>query len=88
MSVPVLELLRQALWLVLSLSAPPIIAASIVGLAIALVQAVTQVQEQTVQFLFKLATIGLTLLITGSLLGGTLYQFANRMFTDMLILVP
>ena len=45
-----LQLVYQALWLVLMLSAPPVLAAAVVGLLIALVQAATQIQEQTLQY--------------------------------------
>jgi type III secretion protein S len=79
--VPALDLLRQALWLLLLLSAPPVIAVALVGLLIAIVQAVTQIQEQTVPFLFKLIALGLTLLVTARLLGSTLFEFADRLFT-------
>jgi type III secretion protein S len=79
--MPALDLLRQALWLLLLLSAPPVIAVALVGLLIAIVQAVTQIQEQTVPFLFKLIALGLTLLVTARLLGSTLFEFADRLFT-------
>lgn len=69
---------KQALWLVLMLSAPPIVAATVVGLAVAVLQAVTQVQEQTVQFLARFVAIILTLFLTASLLGGSLYHFAAQ----------
>ena len=61
---PAIELLRQALWLTLLLSAPLIAVVAVVGLLIAVVQSVTQIQEQTVQFLFKLIALGLALLLT------------------------
>jgi type III secretion protein S len=76
-----IELLRQALWLTLLLSAPLIAVVAVVGLLIAIVQAVTQIQEQTVQFLFKLIALGLALLLTARLLGMSLYEFADRLFT-------
>jgi type III secretion protein S len=79
--MPALDLLRQALWLLLLLSAPPVIAVAVVGLLIAIVQAVTQIQEQAVPFLFKLIALGLTLLVTARLLGSTLFEFADRLFT-------
>jgi type III secretion protein S len=79
--MPALDLLRQALWLLLLLSAPPVIAVALVGLLVAIVQAVTQIQEQTVPFLFKLIALGLTLLVTARLLGSTLFEFADRLFT-------
>lgn len=78
----VLELTKQALWLVLVLSGPPIAAAAIFGLVIAFLQAATQLQEQTFAYAVKLLVIVLTLFITASLLGGTLYTFAERIFID------
>lgn len=78
----VLELTKQALWLVLILSGPPIAAAAIFGLVIAFLQAATQLQEQTFAYAVKLLVIVLTLFITASLLGGTLFTFAERIFID------
>ena len=51
----------EALWLVLFLSAPPIIAASVVGLLVAIVQAATQLQEQTLQYTLKFFAIVLSI---------------------------
>jgi type III secretion protein S len=78
----IVQLIREALWLVLALSAPPIIAASAVGLIVAFLQASTQLQEQTLSYALKFLTIALTVLLTASLAGGTLYHFADRLFTD------
>lgn len=47
----------KALYLVLLLSAPPVLAAMIVGLIISLLQATTQVQEQTLTFVPKMVTV-------------------------------
>lgn len=87
MDAQAIQLTKEALWLVLILSAPPIIAASAVGLIVAIVQAVTQVQEQTTQYLTKFVAVILTLFVTASLLGGTLYNFSNRLLLDLPILV-
>lgn len=70
----------DALWLVLLLSAPPIIAASAVGLLVALVQAATQLQEQTLQYTLKFFAIVATIFLTASLLGGSLYRYADTIF--------
>lgn len=78
----VLELTKQALWLTLILSGPPIAAASIVGLGVAFLQAATQLQEQTFAYTVKFVVIVLTLFITASLIGGTLYTYADRIFLD------
>lgn len=77
-----MQLTLQALWLVLLLSAPPVLAAALVGLLVAILQAATQIQEQTFQYALKLVAIVLTLFATASLLGGTLMQFTDRLFTD------
>jgi type III secretion HrpO family protein len=77
----VIQVTKEALWLVLLLSAPPIIAASAVGLLVAFVQAATQLQEQTFVYSVKFVAIVITLFITASLLGATLYRFSVRMFT-------
>jgi type III secretion protein S len=82
MTQDIVQLIREALWLVLALSAPPIIAASAVGLVVAFLQAATQMQEQTLTYAVKFLTIALTLLTMASLVGGTLYHFADRLLTD------
>lgn len=78
----VLELTKQALILILILSGPPIVAASAVGLLVAFLQAATQLQEQTFAYALKFLTITLTLLVTAALIGGTLYTFTNRVFSE------
>jgi len=70
------------MWLVLVLSAPPIAAASIVGLVVAFLQAATQLQEQTLTYTLKFITIAVTLLLTASLMATSLQHFADRLFTD------
>lgn len=77
-----LELTRQALWLVLMLSGPPIAAAAIVGLVVAFLQAATQIQEQTFAYALKFVAIVLALFVTGAMIGGTLYTYSNRIFIE------
>ena len=80
------QLVRQALWLVLVLSAPPILAASVVGLLVAFLQAATQLQEQTLTYTVKFVTVCLTLMLTASVIGTSLYHFADRLFTTFPLL--
>lgn len=77
-----IQLAREALWLVLVLSAPPIIAAALAGLIVAFLQAATQIQEQTLPYAVKFLVVVLALLATAAMLGGTLFKFADRLFTD------
>jgi type III secretion protein S len=60
------EQLSQTLTLVLYLSMPTIIVASLVGLIMSLLQALTQVQEQTLPFAVKLIAVSATLWGTAS----------------------
>lgn len=87
MSQEVVHLVREALWLVLVLSAPPIVAASVVGLIVAFLQAATQLQEQTLTYTLKFVTVALTLLLTASVIGSTLYHFADRLFGNFPLMV-
>ncbi len=82
MNAQALQLMNEALWLVLLLSGPPILVASIVGVAIAVLQSATQLQEQTLQYTAKFIAIVLTIFMTAALLGGTLYAFADKVFTQ------
>ena len=82
MNAEVLQLTQQALWLVLILAAPPVVVAALVGLLIAFVQAATQLQEQTFQYAAKFFAIVVTIFLTASLMGTTLYTFSVRIFRD------
>ncbi len=81
MNADMVGLTTQALWLVLLLSAPPIIAASIVGLLVAVVQAATQLQEQTLQYTLKFFAIVVSIFVTASLMAGSLYAYADSIFS-------
>ena len=72
----VIALSAQALMLTLVLSMPPIIAAATVGLLISLVQALTQIQEQTLPFAFKLIAVIISILLTARWMGIEVYNFS------------
>lgn len=77
---PYVSLAAEALWLILLLSLPPLIASLVVGLAISLLQALTQVQEQTLTFVPKIIATILVLIISAAWILGQLIAFANRVF--------
>ena len=70
----------QAMLLVLWLSMPPILVASVVGILFSLVQALTQIQEQTLSFGVKLIAVGATLYLTARWVGGEIYNYAQSLF--------
>jgi type III secretion protein S len=76
------QLSYQALLMILILSGPPILISMIVGLFVAILQAATQVQEQTLSFTVKLIAVVFTLLLMGGWLGGQIVQFANSIFQN------
>jgi type III secretion HrpO family protein len=83
----VITITQQALWLVIVMAGPPVIVAAIVGLFIAFIQAATQLQEQTFQYAAKFIAIAMTIFVTASLAGATLYHFSDRLFTEFVSLV-
>ncbi|MCA9532157.1 MAG: type III secretion system export apparatus subunit SctS [Myxococcales bacterium] len=74
------RLTTEALYLALLLSGPALVASLVVGLSIGVVQAVTQVQEQTLAFVPKLVTVGLVLALVGGALGAELARFSGALF--------
>ena len=72
----VLTLTAQALMLVLILSMPPIIAAAGIGLLISLIQALTQIQEQTLPFAFKLIAVIISIFATARWMGLEVYHYS------------
>lgn len=74
--------LKEAMGLVMYLSMPPIIAASVVGILISLLQALTQLQEQTVAFAVKLVAVSITLAIMAGMWGSEIVNFAMKLFNE------
>lgn len=76
----IISITKQALYLTLILTAPTVMAAMMIGLAVSLVQATTQIQEQTLTFVPKLVAVIVMLAITGP---WTMVQLVN--FTNSLL---
>jgi type III secretion protein S len=78
----VIQLAYQGLLLILILSAPPILVSMFFGIIVAIFQAATQIQEQTLSFTIKLVAVTLTLMFLGSWLGVQIMAFANDIFVN------
>jgi type III secretion protein S len=76
----------QTMYLVLMLSMPPIAVASVVGLALSLFQAVTQLQEQTLSFGVKLIAVVATLFATSGWIGAELLRFARDILDNFYLI--
>ncbi len=71
---------REAIWVALQLGGPPLAAMLAVGLAVAVLQALTQVNEASLAFLPKLAVLGAVLLLAGPFMAGALRGHAHAVF--------
>lgn len=83
----VLDYAVNAMVLVLLLSLPTLVVATVVGLLVSLFQALTQIQEQTLSFGLKLLAVVITLLLTASWVGAELLQWSIHLFDQFPTLV-
>ncbi len=75
-----LELVRAAIWTIIIGSGPPVVAAVIVGLVIAMFQALTQIQEMTLTFIPKIVVIFVVLTFCGQFIGGQIFTFSELVY--------
>lgn len=78
-----LKATNEALILILVLSAPPLLISLAVGLLISLFQATTQIQEQTLTFVPKIAAVFLTLALTGYWMLSQMIRFTHQLFWNI-----
>lgn len=71
---------QTALVLILVLSLPVVIVATVVGLVIGILQALTQIQDQTLPHAVKLTAVAITIIAFGALLSQRLLQFTVDVF--------
>ena len=76
-----LDIAQAAIWTVVVASGPAVLAAMIVGVAIAFVQALTQVQEMTLTFVPKILAIFVTITISAPFIGSQISIFTNIVFS-------
>jgi flagellar biosynthetic protein FliQ len=80
----VLDIAGDGIWTLIIVSAPMMLVGLVVGVIIALFQALTQIQEQTLVFVPKINAIFVTMLLTLPFLGATMGGYMNRV-VDMII---
>ncbi|HEY8596368.1 MAG TPA: flagellar biosynthesis protein FliQ [Devosiaceae bacterium] len=80
----VLDVAREGIWTLIIVSAPMMIAGLAVGVVIALLQALTQIQEMTLVFVPKILAIFITLLIALPFIGATLATYMNHV-ADLIV---
>lgn len=76
-----LNLFQQGMLLTVMMSAPPLVIAAACGMVVSLLQAVTQIQDQTVPYVVKLVAVAATLAAMGRWIGVELIQLSNLGFS-------
>jgi flagellar biosynthesis protein FliQ len=79
----IITLLREGLFLVLLLSAAPMLASLVIGLTISMFQAVTQLQEQTLSYVPKVVGVLITIAILGPWMITQAVRFAQTLFDSI-----
>ena len=79
----VLDVGREALWVIALLSAPLLLSALAVGLIVGMIQAATQIQEMTLTFIPKLIVLALALMISGSWMLGVITDFSITLIQNI-----
>lgn len=77
------QLAVELLWLVLLLSMPVVVTAAAVGILVSLFQALTQLQDQTLQFLIKLVAVSIILVATYQWMGDAILNYTGLVFEQI-----
>ena len=80
--VIIIDIARQAIYLVLKSAAPMLLTSLIVGLIVSILQTVTSIQEQTLTFVPKLLAVMLVLILTGSWIMNSLKEYMVELFSN------
>lgn len=75
-----LDLVQSAIWTILVAAGPAVAAAMLIGIIIALLQALTQVQEVTLTFIPKIVAVLAVAALTGSFMGGQILAFTEHVY--------
>lgn len=79
----VADIMREAVGVALRLSAPILLLSMLVGILVAIFQAVTQIHEQSLAFILKLIVAVIVLLVGGGWMLETLLDYTRYLFTLM-----
>ncbi|GGG36981.1 flagellar biosynthesis protein FliQ [Chelatococcus composti] len=75
-----LDIVQAAIWTIIIGAGPAVAAAMLVGIGIALLQALTQIQEMTLTFIPKILAIFVVIALTGSFTGAQIFAFTEQVY--------
>ena len=79
----VMDIMRDGIGVALRLAGPMLILSMLVGVVVAIFQAVTQIHEQTISFVLKLIVVIVELMLGGSWMLEVLQDFSRSLFNMM-----
>lgn len=79
----VIQIIQEAMTTMLKVSAPILLVSMLVGLVISILQAATQIHEQSVAFVPKLVAIAVILVVMGSWMIGNMKDFTYYIFDQI-----
>ena len=83
----VVNLATQAMTLALKVAGPMLLVGLVVGLAVSLFQAVTQIQEQSLSFIPKIVALAALIVILGPWMLGQLVSYVQNLYTSIPTLI-
>lgn len=83
----VVDIVRQALFLIIECAAPLLLVSLVVGLVISIFQTVTSIQEQTLTFVPKILAVFISIMIFGSWILTNLTDFMQKLWSDFNIYI-
>lgn len=86
-SQAVITLGQQALYTMLMIAAPMLLAALVVGLIVSVLQAATQINEMTLSFIPKLIAMAAVLVVAGPWMLKLLVEYTRSLFTSIPALI-
>ena len=79
----VADIMQEGLWVVVQIAGPILLLSMLVGVVLAVFQAVTQIHEQTISFIFKLAVVIIVLLVAGGWMMQRLLDYTEGLYEIM-----
>jgi flagellar biosynthesis protein FliQ len=75
-----IDIVHTAIWTIIVAAGPAVAVAMLIGIAIALFQALTQVQEMTLTFIPKILAILIVTAVTATFIGGQIFVFTEKVY--------
>ncbi len=79
----IIDIARDAIYTIITTSAPPLLVSLIIGLVVSIFQTVTSIQEQTLTFVPKIIGVFLSVMILGSWMLNNMADFMTELFNNL-----